>query len=260
MAERQDRPRGTKRVSRGGTRIPVRVVTALGISWLAALGLMFQANTQSATLIHRGMMQQRATTLSQVILTTCFLDQGAGGTYSKAGVNPHGIEPDSPIQRTLNGKQGLGVQFHVASEIPGLSTRLPDAWESTALASFDKGKSEQWTLADNGRVFRYMVPLRVESRCLSCHTNGAYQPGALRGGVSISIAADNLQAFQNAELRQLGETYLVIWLFGLSGLLVGARQILREHAATEAAVKERYRLLFERRPWLTTKWAWMAPW
>ena len=166
----------------------------------------------------------------------------------KAARLPTPFYPDTPIQRILHGRPDLGVQFHIVSEKPGSMTSLPDTWESAALASFEKGKTEQWTVAESGKVFRYMTPLRVEPGCLSCHADRYGRPGALRGGVSIALRADTFLAFQNAEMRQLGATYLLIWLFGLSGLLIGARQILRAHANTEAAVKERYQLLFEEAP------------
>jgi PAS domain S-box-containing protein len=209
---------------------------------------MFYSNTRIAVRHTRAMMRQQAVSLLQVILASRCWERGFGGLDFKACTTPRAMDPGSSIRQILNSEQGRHVQFHVASRKPGRATSPPDAWESEALQSFQLGNREQWALAGDGKTFRYMAPLRIESSCLSCHDDGSYEVGELRGGVSITLAADPYMASQNAEIRELGLSYSLIWLFGFGGLGMSARQLLREHAKTDAAVKERYQLLFEDAP------------
>lgn len=98
---------------------------------------------------------------------------------------------------------------------------MPDAWEQKVLAEFqaraDRGESfktmtySEWVDEPNGKYFRFMKAIGVKPGCLTCHGSASdipdpvkavlqeryphdqatgYQPGDLRGAVSIKQRAD----------------------------------------------------------------------
>jgi len=81
------------------------------------------------------------------------------------------------------------VRFHLCSLKLINPSNAPDAFETSALRQFEKGKKELWTVDRTGRepVFRFMGPLYVEQACLKCHEQQGYSVGEVRGGISIEI-------------------------------------------------------------------------
>jgi len=86
-------------------------------------------------------------------------------------------------------RDGLGY-FRVTSLHPVNPHNMPDTFEQRALHAFNQqGAFEVVDVAEreNGRVVRFMAPLRVTSSCLGCHAQHGYQEGDIRGGLSITI-------------------------------------------------------------------------
>ncbi len=84
--------------------------------------------------------------------------------------------------------EGMG-QFNVTSLHPLNPDNVPDDFERRSLEQFDQGAAETVAMemiAGKHRL-RYMAPLKVESTCLNCHTDPAFQIGDIRGGMSVSI-------------------------------------------------------------------------
>ncbi|MFO7605539.1 MAG: diguanylate cyclase [Desulfurivibrionaceae bacterium] len=70
----------------------------------------------------------------------------------------------------------------------------PDAFEHAALIGFEKDKKEVYRFVEtpSGLLFRYMAPLPARKECLKCHGMQGYELGDIRGGIAISIPADQV--------------------------------------------------------------------
>ncbi len=88
-------------------------------------------------------------------------------------------------------KEGMG-QFNVTSLKPVNPLNAPDKFERRTLHEFENGKQEAIEIekvADSYRL-RYMAPLPVDERCLSCHGQQGYKIGDIRGGMNVTIPMD----------------------------------------------------------------------
>lgn len=99
-------------------------------------------------------------------------------------------------------EQAEGVKFHITSLKPIRPANAPDPWEVEALKSFAAGKHEVLSLlqTERGVMHRYMAPLFVKQQCLRCHAEQGYKLGEIRGGISISMPAEKIEAVR-AEQR-----------------------------------------------------------
>jgi len=70
----------------------------------------------------------------------------------------------------------------------------PDNFEQAALESFETGGKEFYRLiqSSSGPTFRFMAPLVTEKECLQCHGDQGYKVGDIRGGISITIPAQQV--------------------------------------------------------------------
>jgi diguanylate cyclase (GGDEF)-like protein len=112
------------------------------------------------------------------------------------------------------------VYFHLTSLNPIRPGNLADPWEKEALKSFHKGLPEKVEMVNQeGKpVFRYMAPLFVEPSCLACHAKQGYRIGDIRGGISVTLDADEILKELEGDKRFL----LVAHLFtSLGGILLG---------------------------------------
>ncbi|MBP1628618.1 MAG: diguanylate cyclase protein [Holophagaceae bacterium] len=159
-----------------------------------------------------------------------------GGVYveKKAGTvsNPYLANPDIT---TLDGRvltkknpalmtrelselmdPSQGYTLHITSLRPLNPDNGPDPREAEALRAFERGLKEQSWMEhrEQGARFRYMAPLLVEPSCLGCHGKQGYRIGEVRGGISISLRVNELQA----KLRH--SLYLVAGLAALTILLI----------------------------------------
>ncbi len=73
-------------------------------------------------------------------------------------------------------------------------SNIPDAFEKDSLQQFEKGISEtmKFETINGKRYFRYMGPLQTVNSCLVCHASQGYEQGDIRGGVSVSIDAEEV--------------------------------------------------------------------
>ena len=118
------------------------------------------------------------------------------------------------------------VQFHITSLQLLNRANAPDDFEERALTKFAAGEREAWELEerDSGPVFRYMAPLLFEPSCDKCHFNFRYNPGDIRGGISVSIPFNKTESAM--ALNRLS-------IFGLSlltlALLLGSAYVMLNH-------------------------------
>ena len=138
-----------------------------------------------------------------------------------------------------------GIRGHLTSLRPLRAANRPDDWERQALQEFEKGRKEVSSLetVQGKRFFRMMYPLVTVPACLRCHEEADRKPGAIRGGISVTVP---MSRFVNpgADLR-LGMAHLALWGLGITGLIFGVRDLRGHIRARQRAEAERERLIAE---------------
>lgn len=159
-------------------------------------------------------------------------------------------------------EKASGVRLHITSLKPLRPENLADAWEARALQLFEgnAGKKEFIELIERfefgdktSPAHRYMAPLRVKQYCLKCHEKQGYKVGDIRGGISVTMPANDLQAI--LQMRRMDNLWLIVFGFMLTTILLHiavamARRhyrVLQRVALTqETVIAERTRELEER--------------
>jgi signal transduction histidine kinase len=110
-------------------------------------------------------------------------------------------------------------RFGVTSLKPVNPNNAPDDFERQGLLGFEQGREELMSIvnAKEGRLLRYMIPLKVQESCLACHAKHGYKVGDIRGALSLVLPiawADNAIAANNHSLLIIGAlTILLTALF-----------------------------------------------
>jgi diguanylate cyclase (GGDEF)-like protein/PAS domain S-box-containing protein len=158
-------------------------------------------------------------------------------------------------------EKSTGVQFHITSLKPIRPANAADAWEKESLERFEGGTQKErieffsaFDFSDRVRpAHRYMAPLHVKPPCLKCHEKQGYKVGDIRGGISVTMPAEDLLAVRDQ--RRQGNLITMLGGFivttALLHLLVGrVRRHYRELKALtqvqEVTIEERTRELEER--------------
>lgn len=174
--------------------------------------LLIRSLTETAQLFH-----------NQIVITRSWIARH-GGVYvqSQDGVsaNPHLEEPvlvtdsgDSLLLRNpalvtrelseLSERMGSQLSFHITSLNPINPDNAPNEFEREALLAIQNGSDDRFSRYDEftkfessegGSYFRYFAPLYTEKSCLSCHSHQGYKVGDVRGGISIIIPAEKVEA------------------------------------------------------------------
>jgi len=114
------------------------------------------------------------------------------------------------------------TQFHITSLNPIRPQNKADNWETTMLNSFEQGVKdtmELWQM--NGEmVYRYMRPLIVKQVCLKCHAKQGYELGDIRGGIQVTIPADEYIVSENNLKTNVWVIHIVVLIIGLVVLLL----------------------------------------
>lgn len=122
-----------------------------------------------------------------------------------------------------------GTQIHITSLKPIRPENAPLPWEEVILESFEKGDREYGTFVDGH--YRYMAPLMTVESCLKCHRAQGYEPGDVRGGISITLPYDRYASITPLIIGHLliaGTGLVLILLFGRK--LSGAYRMLHEQS------------------------------
>jgi two-component system sensor histidine kinase/response regulator len=260
---------GAPRVRSSGFRTLVVVCVAIGAVWTAGLAALLGWNLKTAHRQTIDLATMYARAFFQDIQATRRWNSEHGGVYvpitEKMQPNPYLHGPDRDVVTTSGvaltkvnpaymtrqiaavAAQGNQVTFHITSLKPVRPENAPDGWETAALRSFEQGTRERTEIVQGhgeGRLFRYMAPLRTERSCLKCHDQQGYREGDVRGGISVSTDAGPLLASGRGQAASLAATYGVLWLVGVCGLGLGSRTLGRKIRALEAS-EEKHRVLFE---------------
>jgi signal transduction histidine kinase len=87
-------------------------------------------------------------------------------------------------------------RFHITSTNLINPENAPDDFEKRALAALATGKSEydETVMMDKKKTYRYMAPLYMNEACMECHIYQGFKVGDLRGGISVSVPLDEIEA------------------------------------------------------------------
>ncbi|MHC4885688.1 MAG: ATP-binding protein [Planctomycetota bacterium] len=133
-----------------------------------------------------------------------------------------------------------GVKGHITSRKVLNPLNTPSEWEKKALAQFELGAEEFSEFADlDGEPhLRYMHRIDVKQGCLKCHALQGYKVGDVRGGVGLSQPLGKMQERMRKQQQTIALVLGTIWLLGLTGIMIGYRQLERQVKAREAAYRE----------------------
>jgi PAS domain S-box-containing protein len=151
------------------------------------------------------------------------------------------LSPPS-IVRQLNelAREESRSRNHLTSLKPVDPKNQPDDWEAEALRAFERDEEEEVSSIERieGEPYmRLMWPVMAEASCLKCHVEQQYQPGKVRGGVSVSVPMAPLELLYRAEVLHRGLGYGMVWLLGLGGIVLASHQ-LRRHIQRRQQVEE----------------------
>lgn len=118
---------------------------------------------------------------------------------------------------------------HLTSLKPLRGENAPDEWERAALGSFEKGAKEASDVQtmDGIRYMRLMRPFITEQPCLKCHAVQGYKVGDVRGGLSVSIPLNKIEAAAHEGLKGSMVAHGFILMLGLGVIGLGGRQLTR---------------------------------
>lgn len=126
---------------------------------------------------------------------------------------------------------------HIASLNPINPQNAPDPWETKALEAFVHGEIEIGSVdkMEGKDYMRLMRPLIVDKTCLKCHAHQGYKEGDIRGGISVAIPMEPLQAIKGKQMRMLGLVHTLLWLLGLGGIGLAGWKIKKSEQVRKQA-------------------------
>ncbi|MBK7141963.1 MAG: DUF3365 domain-containing protein [bacterium] len=148
--------------------------------------------------------------------------------WGDSTANPTSIDTSYQTYRVHRvfcpGRNGQETRSHLTSKNPIHPEHEPDSWESTALDLFAQGAREYSTktIVNNEPHLRYMQPLITKEDCFGCHSGQGYTAGKIGGGISVEIPLGEFTAAASARLQPLMVAHLLLWLFGVTMLSIGA--------------------------------------
>jgi len=213
----------------------------------------------------------QARSFYQLIVTTRLWNASHGGVYvpvtETTQPNPYLNVPEREIVEESGRKLTLinpaymtrqlsdltrrasGVKFSLTSLEPLRPENRPSKWEAEMLKRFNRNNTEEYTCfadeTNGGNYFRYMSALWTEKECLRCHAVQGYKEGDLRGGISISISAEDILARQRNAIVFIWLTHFLIWFSGLIGSFVSYNLIKTGSDEREELIEELYHSIDE---------------
>lgn len=114
-------------------------------------------------------------------------------------------------------KAGMG-QFNVTSLKPVNPLNAPDEFERRSLHKFEEGREEAIEIEETEGTFRlrYMAPLKVDDRCLTCHNKQGYKLNDIRGGMNVTIP----MGWAYAEIKKNNRMLVAIAILTIIGVSI----------------------------------------
>lgn len=212
---------------------------------------------------------ERAQSMFKLVQMTRLWNARHGGVYvpisETTPSNPYLKAPDKDVE-TLDGirltklnpaymtrqiadvaRQSGDILFHITSLKPINPGNRPDSWERRSLEQFELATPEVLEYIENqgAPVYRYMGPLVTKKSCMKCHEEQGYEVGDIRGGISVTLAAEPILNAQSAARNQVVQIHLwaFILLTATTLFLLGnlRRQWRLQHKTKERlAARERF--------------------
>ncbi len=134
----------------------------------------------------------------------------------------------------------FGAKAHITSLKPVRGENGPDEWERNALESFEKGGKGIASVAERKGItyYRFMRPLIADDHCMKCHKKHGYKTGDVRGGISVAIPMEPLWQASRGALVAVFAGHLILWGFGLGGLMVLSQRLREQMARRERVENE----------------------
>jgi signal transduction histidine kinase len=151
------------------------------------------------------------------------------------------MNPAYMMRQIMQGYAELyGVKGHITSLQLTNPINEPDAWETAALKSFQRGIKEAVTVTEiDGKPYlRMMHPIPMEKGCLKCHADTGIQVGEIRGGISTAIPMEPLYAASRLEFWNIHLMHIAIWLLGVGAIVFMAWRIKQESDAINRLNRE----------------------
>ena len=161
------------------------------------------------------------------------------------------INPSSMIRQVFEMARSLpeAGQGHITYVSPSLPENAPDPWEARALQAFRTGAKEVSEIQTiNGLPYmRLMRPMMKHDPCLDCHQPPGYLQKAIWGGISVWVPIAQIQKAMRSTIRGSLVGHTLFWILGLTGIGVGATNLIRKASAIEES-ELRFRSTFEQAP------------
>jgi len=234
----------------------IAVVWSLFVTGLFVWGLI-QADERTDAIL----LSQARPFLDQIIITRSWNARHGGVYVPVSKENPPNPYLNTPL-RDVETTDGLkltlinpaymtrqlselalkesGLTFHLTSEHPIRPANAAKSWELDALKQFHKPEDayfKRWENGEGEHFLRYMEPVWLGSECLQCHASQGGE-GALSGGLSVTIPADEVVGREHASVMFQAVAYALIWLLGVIGLALAFREI-RKRAFEQEELIER---------------------
>ncbi|MCG6552727.1 MAG: DUF3365 domain-containing protein [Candidatus Magnetominusculus sp. LBB02] len=146
-------------------------------------------------------------------------------------------------------KEHNRLLFHITSLKPIRPLNAPDEWETMALREFEATKKkERFELIEtrSGSSFRYMSVLFVHEACMKCHSKQGYHVGDIRGGISITLKADDVIATIHTQRNVAAALHFAVFIV-VSGLMLYALSRRRGHYLALQRIRDQQEALIEDR-------------
>jgi signal transduction histidine kinase len=140
------------------------------------------------------------------------------------------------------GAEQYGLHSRITSLKPIRAANAADEWETKALQAFEQGIKEVSSIEmiDNQQYMRLMRPMITEQGCLKCHAEQGYKVGDLRGGISVAVPMEPIQAIARRHALTLSVGDFLMWLLGVGGIGLGwqrLKQRIQEHKYAEEQIE-----------------------
>ncbi len=228
--------------------------------WTVALGGLLAWTYRLEKQHSESLLQEQGRAFFQEIVSVREWNAGHGGVYvavtEATQPNPYLLKDPTRDLETTDGRKLTKINpaymtrqiaeiaagndkvgFHITSLNPIRPANKASEWERVALKSFDQGQKEYGKLltTESGSTYRYMAPLYIKPSCLACHEVQGYSLGDVRGGISVTLAADQLVSTRETDSFSHSLGYGGIWMVGFLGISGSFVAILRKKRVAEEA-------------------------
>ncbi|WP_027185304.1 diguanylate cyclase [Desulfovibrio inopinatus] len=118
------------------------------------------------------------------------------------------------------------LQYKITSLKTLNPSNAPDTFEIESLHAFEQGQTEhtKFDILDGKLYYRYMAPLMTDDTCLKCHAQQGYKRGDIRGGIAVSILAEDFN-------KKISESrfYMVVSGIGVVALVIFSIMYISRH-------------------------------